>query len=221
MAEPGVATGDPRRRAAIEIGAVAVGMVVFALCAHRGGLWTLASVGGLAVAAATMGLSLRRAPDPRALLGLDRVPDRAARVFGVALAIGISLGVVDRYRLGMRLLPAGGLEIFALVACVIGATEELIYRGWLQGRARPFGSSAAVLIAAVAHAGYKTALFVWPGDGMPPHLLELALLTLAGGILFGVLREWSKSVVPSMVAHVAFDLMVYGAVAYAPWWVWT
>jgi membrane protease YdiL (CAAX protease family) len=221
MAEHAWLTPDLRRRAAIEIAAVALGMIVFALCSHRGGLWSLATVGGLVVAAATMGLSLRRAPDPRALLGLVRRPERAARAFGVALALGITLGIVDRYRLGMNLLPAGGLEPFALVACLIGATEELVYRGWLQGMASPFGATAAVLIAAFAHAAYKTALFVWPTDALPPHLLELAFLTFAGGILFGALRQWTKSVVPSMVAHVALDLMVYGAVAYAPWWVWT
>jgi hypothetical protein len=39
-------------------------------------------------------------------------------------------------------------------------------------------------------------------------------------VIFGLLRQVSGSVAPSMVAHAAFDLLVYGALARAPWWVW-
>jgi membrane protease YdiL (CAAX protease family) len=49
----------------------------------------------------------------------------------------------------------------------------------------------------------------------------VALWTFVGGITFGLIRELSSSVIPPILAHAMFDLLVYGAVARAPWWVWT
>ena len=221
MSEAAVEIAEPRFRAAIEISSVTVGMVVFALCSHRGGWWALASAAGLLASGATIGRSLGRAAAPRAMLGLARW-SRALTLYVVAaLAIGVTLGVADRYSLGLPLWPAGGLERFVIVACLIGATEELVYRGWLLGRAGVFGTAGAILAAAGTHALYKTALFAWPVGAPAVNLTSLALLTFAGGIVFGALRVSSASVVPSMIAHAAFDFMVYGAVAQAPWWVWT
>jgi membrane protease YdiL (CAAX protease family) len=113
-----------------------------------------------------------------------------------------------------------GVTAFVIVACLIGATEELIFRGWLLGKARAFGWPAAVVIAAVAHTAYKTALFVWPAVPVAVDLAGVACWTLAGGVVLGLLRACSGSLLPPLMAHAAFDFVVYRNVVHAPWWVW-
>jgi len=134
--------------------------------------------------------------------------------------LGTVAGLSHRDTLGISLFPSGNIETFVLMACLIGATEELVFRGWLLGRARMLGWPAAIVIAAVAHAAYKTALFAWPADPTPVDLAEIAVWTAAGGIMLGLMRRISGSVLPPMLAHIAFDFAVYRAVAQAPWWVW-
>jgi membrane protease YdiL (CAAX protease family) len=135
-------------------------------------------------------------------------------------ASGVGAGLRHRRGLELPLLPAGGLEIFVAVACLIGVTEELVYRGWLQGRLRALGWPVAVVAAAAPHAAYKSALFAWPPGPAEVDCAVIAGWTFVGGVVSGLLRQFSGSVVPSMVAHAAFDFLVYGAVARAPWWVW-
>lgn len=83
------------------------------------------------------------------------------------------------------------------------------------------GWPAAVAVAAVAHAAYKTALFAWPGAPVSVDLAEIALWTTSGGMALGPLRALSGSVLPPLLAHAAFDFVTYRPVASAPWWVWS
>jgi membrane protease YdiL (CAAX protease family) len=205
----------------IEVLAVAAGMVAFALFSHRGLPWILVGTTGLLIAAASLERSLRRAPRVAALLGLDGFSGETVLFAIVGCALGAGAGLLHRRGLELPLLPAGGLEVFAAVACLIGATEELLYRGWLQGRLRALGWPVAVVVAAAAHAAYKSALFAWPPGPAEIDCAVIAGWTFVGGVVLGLLRQFSGSVVPSMVAHAAFDLLVYGAVAHAPWWVWS
>jgi len=48
----------------------------------------------------------------------------------------------------------------------------------------------------------------------------LVLWTFAGGILFGILREFSGSIIPPAIAHGCFDIIFYGGFASMPPWVW-
>jgi membrane protease YdiL (CAAX protease family) len=48
----------------------------------------------------------------------------------------------------------------------------------------------------------------------------LALWTFGVGLLFGTVRHLSKSLLPSLTAHVLFDILVYAEFTTAPWWVW-
>jgi membrane protease YdiL (CAAX protease family) len=82
-------------------------------------------------------------------------------------------------------------------------------------------AAAAVALAAALHAGYKTALFAWPPEGMATDLALIATATFLGGTAFGLLREASGSVWAALAAHVAFDLAVYSEQTQAPWWVWS
>ena len=207
--------------AVVESLGVAGGMVVFALFSHRGWPWILAGAAGLIVAAAAIGRSLCRTPRLAALLGLGGFSGRIAWFVAVGCILGAGAGVLHRWELELPLWPAGGLESFGAIACVIGAAEELLYRGWLQSRMQTLGWPVAVVAAAAAHAAYKSALFAWPPGPAEINWAVVAGWTFVVGVLFGLLRQFSGSVVPSVAAHAAFDLLVYGAVAHAPWWVWS
>jgi membrane protease YdiL (CAAX protease family) len=207
-------------RPVIEVLAVAAGMVVFALFSHRGLPWILVGATGLLVAAASIERSLRRAPRVAALLGLGGFSGKTALFAVLGCAIGAGGGLLHRRTLGLPLLPAGGLGVFAAMACLIGATEELVYRGWLQGRLQTLGWPVAVVVVAAAHAAYKSALFAWPPGPAQIDCAAMAGWTFVGGVVLGLLRQISDSVVPPIVAHAVFDLLVYGALVRAPWWVW-
>lgn len=210
-----------RKGLVIEVLTASVGMVLFALVSHQGLPWAVLGAGGLLLTAATIGRQLHRVPRPAALLGLERPRPKAIPFSALGILIGAGLGLLHRRGMGMAPWSAGGTGAFVPVACLIGVTEELVYRGWTQGAARSLGWPAAVTIAAVAHAAYKTALFAWPPGPMTFDYMAIGLWTAAGGIVIGLLRQFSGSVVPSMLAHAAFDFVVYRAVAHAPWWVWT
>jgi membrane protease YdiL (CAAX protease family) len=196
-------------------------LTVFALFSHRRSPHFVWGAMGLLVAAAAIAWSLHRAARPGSLLGLEALRGKTVWWSVLGLALGGGAAMLYQSQQGMFAWPSGHLGPFAAMACLIGATEELVYRGWLQGTVRPFGRPAAVIIAGVAHAAYKTALFAWPPFPIAADLTAMAGWTFAAGLGAGVLRESSGSVIPPMVAHAAFDLVVYGALAQAPWWVWS
>ena len=202
-----------------EAAAVCLGMILFGLFSHRGLPWIVIGAAGLLSAAFCIQrsiVSIRTIPPLFGLSGSWKalIISLAGCVFGVAL------GAYYRFSAGMTLLPGPALQLFAFAACGIGAAEELVYRGWMQGRLRVLGRPAAVLISTAAHTAYKTALFALPPSPVSVDFLSLVVFTFTVGALFGMLREFCRSIYPAMAAHVAFDLMVYGAVAQAPWWVW-
>lgn len=216
---PGPA-GEPRGRIGAAIAVVAIGMAVFALLSHQGMPWLLGATAGLGAAAAGILWSGFGGERPAATLGLHAFAGRAALGSLAGLAFGAGAALWHRYAMDLPLFPPAGLPAFVAVACTIGATEELIYRGWLMGRARVFGWTTAILIAAAAHALYKTALFAWPPEPSAFDLMRMATGTFAGGIVLGALRAASGSLAPALIAHVAFDFIVYRTYAAAPWWVW-
>lgn len=204
----------------IGLAAAAAGMVIFAWCSHQAWPWAAASAGGLVLTAVAIARTPFAAVNPSAMLGLGRLTPKAVAFSAVGVALGIGAGLTHRNALGLPLQPTSGVEWFVIAACLIGATEELLYRGWLLGRALTYGWPAAIVVAAAAHAAYKTALFAWPAVPAPIDLASLAVVTLLGGLVLGALRVLSGSLVPAVLAHVAFDFVVYRAVAHAPWWVW-
>ena len=219
MPEAGRRTAG-RGRALTESGAAAVGLCLFALLAHRAGLLRAASLVGLSVAACAIVLALGRARSPLGVMGLRRWTRGLAAWAAVALLLGIGLGVGHRVGYGHSFFPST-VEPFALIAAAIGATEELAYRGWMQGVLRPWGAMASVVLAAAAHTAYKTALFALPPAPAPVNVVFLVGATFVGGLVLGALRAGSRSVLPPLILHVAFDLAVYGDRGQAPWWVWS
>ena len=207
------------RRPVIEADAAAAGMVLFALFVRSGWPGAVASACGLAVAAAAMYHTFRAEPSAAVVLGLSRPSGKVGGYVGLGCLTGAALGVLFRIVSDIGAVPAG-LGRFVFVAVLIGATEEVVFRGYVQGRLGRLGWPAAVVLAAAAHTAYKSALFAMPPEGVAIDHAFLATWTLIGGVVFGLMRQGSGSVLPPLVVHAVFDIIVYGDGAQAPWWVW-
>jgi len=138
----------------------------------------------------------------------------------IGCAGGTALGIFSRVSQDMATFPTG-IGQFVFAACAIGASEELLFRGYIQGRLRSLGPVPAVVLAAAAHSAYKVSLFVFLPEGVAVDHLSLGYNTFASGLAAGALREWSRSVLPPLGGHVLFDIVVYGERSVAPWWVWS
>lgn len=159
------------------------------------------------------------------LLGLwqqlshDFVSGRMVVYNFLALQLGLMGAIYYRYSYNMPVFPTA-IGSFLVLALAIAATEEVVFRGYIQTQLEPLLPRLAVLIGALSHAAYKALLFV-PGDGIHrTDVRALFLFSLGAYCVLGLLKQYSKSVAPPIITHVVFDLMVYGSYAAAPWWVW-
>lgn len=220
MPEP-AATSRGAWGVAFEVVAAGLGMVLFGLSVHERPPLVCLAPAGLLMTALSLGCFFAVEASPAAALGLGRFGRRAAVVSGAGIAIGLAIGLLYRTRWGWPVVPRA-LTGFALLFALIGATEELLYRGYVQGRLRRWGPVGAVLAATFLHALYKLALFASAPAALAgdPDCFFLVTVTFLGGLGFGALRELSGSVAPPLLAHVVFDIIVYGERAAAPWWVW-
>jgi len=89
-----------------------------------------------------------------------------------------------------RLLFQGRSPVHIVwIACLVAVAEELMFRGALQSLIGLWGSS---LLFALVHFRY------WKR-------IPLMLLVFAVSLGFGVLVEWSGSLVPAIIAHFVID----------------
>lgn len=137
----------------------------------------------------------------------------------VGVFLGITIGGLYRYSLGVSLI-SNKFTLFALVALAIGTTEELIFRGYIQNRLSEVNVLGGVLGGALGHTIYKALLFVNPFVEQTIDVSFMVSWTFIVGIVFGVLVRFSKSIWPAVLAHAIFDVVVYGQLSVAPWWVW-
>ncbi|MCF7853767.1 MAG: CPBP family intramembrane metalloprotease [Candidatus Pacebacteria bacterium] len=203
----------------LKVMAVVAGMVLFALLCHEKRWPQSLSLMSLAAVAAVLGSDLKGGAETIRALGLS-LTRRRAYWLAVGCIGGVGFAVVCRTAYHTAPLP-DRITAFALVAATIGSTEELLFRGWLQGRLlrwrRPL---TAAILAAAAHAAYKCALFIRPAPATSTTFLVLASGTLIVGTGIGLMRNASRSVWPCILGHAVFDVLVYGAFTRAPWWVW-
>ncbi|MGA3108467.1 MAG: type II CAAX endopeptidase family protein, partial [Candidatus Bathyarchaeia archaeon] len=90
--------------------------------------------------------------------------------------------------------------IAMLLIFPIGPGEELYWRGLIQRTfAEKKGSNAGLVIASLAYA------LVHLPTLNPP----LILTALIGGLVWGSLYKFTKSLVPGIVSHVLWDLMIF------------
>jgi len=105
--------------------------------------------------------------------------------------------------------PVYFLYLVPVTILLVGPTEELIFRGILQGLFRePYGSAVAVAAASAVFAAVHVSSYT--GDGL---LATLSVVLLLGGVL-GVLYEKSGNLVVPAVVHGLFNTLQFAA-AYA------
>jgi membrane protease YdiL (CAAX protease family) len=162
----------------------------------------------------------RSGKDSRQLFSVHSLKSHWLAIF-IALALGLAFGAMHRNNAGFGYLPET-LRLFVFTAIAIGATEELVFRGYLLQRLQELSSQplVVVLLSALAHAFYKTALFA---SGYALHQVNLAdmlMYTALAGIALASVTLYTRSVWPAVLGHALFDLVVYGDAPSAPWWVW-
>jgi membrane protease YdiL (CAAX protease family) len=132
---------------------------------------------------------------------------------------GITLAVMYRWHLDAPPIPQS-IQWFAAIAALIGCMEELVFRGYIQDSVKSYGPAVSVTISTLAHTAYKCSLFLSPIALMKTNIGFLAFWTIIAGLIYGTIRHYSKSIIPSLVGHALFDIWVYAEFVNAPWWVW-
>jgi len=202
-----------------DVSLAVLGILLFAAFIHRAFPMLLLAILGLAGAGAVIAYSIREQAIAEAF-ALDRLSRKVLLYCLPAILLGVILGVLVRNSYDISLFPERITGV-ALVAPLVGAFEELIFRGYIQGHLHPIGRSFAVVYASTVHTTYKLLVILTLSIPLQFDFFFLVFWTFAGGILFGILRELSGSTLPPMIAHAAFDVILYGGLATIPVWVWT
>jgi len=199
---------------------------------------------GISLAVLLFGLSVRGRPLPvpvavislcaagiliwRYLLGSDGLvlafgasSNHRKTVFWSAASVvaGVLLAMWWRWGGGMPLLPSH-FGPFVPIAALIGISEEIVFRGFIQGGILPSRPALAVIMAAILHATYKAALFLSPAASEQVSIPVILSATVLGGCFFGMLRVGSGSVWPCVVVHAVFDIAAYADRTATPSWIW-
>lgn len=180
-------------------------------------LWLMPDRSLLPVLGLFFGVGLLAALVAVAPLGRSALPALGFRAVGwkplvlgtlgtTALSVAVSqLGIEPQgVKQAMEIArePAAFLATLVLLAGLAPLVEELVFRGllfgWLESR---WGSGVAVVVSSLAFAAAHVE---------PAH----ALLVLPLGLMFGLLRWRTRSLWPSLVAHMANNGMAVAAAAY-------
>jgi membrane protease YdiL (CAAX protease family) len=135
------------------------------------------------------------------------------------LVLGLLLAFLNKTLSGVPVFPSI-LTKFTIIAALIGITEELVFRGYVQAQMAPAGTLASIVIASAGHTVYKYLIIKTLPDELQVNYPLLVLLTFGIGIILGILRDRSKNILPPALAHAVFDIIVYGGFQSAPLWVW-
>ena len=193
-----------------------VGFILFSLFIHQE--FPLVAFLAILLPAYVISLNVGKWSDLFKLFGFGPFSRRLFFYLVIGLTIGILFSIGYQLFSHLRLLPER-LTAFAIVGAGIGSAEELVFRGFLQGHLRGFGKIFSICFATLFHTVYKCFLFIsHPFNEMD--LLFLMFWTIIAGIILGTLRESSNNVLPALAAHAIFDVVVYGGLVTAPWWVW-
>ena len=195
------------------------GLMVFSFFIHYDFPLKLVSVAALIFCAYIFSRYLKSFSDLLKAIGESPYTKKTLLYCFSAVLLGIILSIFYRWYLGVCFLPKS-LHDFMIVAALIGCTEELVFRGFIQEQVRGFGAPFAILYSTLSHTGYKCCLFLSPAITHDINIGFLALWTFIAGILLGALKHYSKSILPPIIAHVLFDILVYSEFVNAPWWVW-
>lgn len=195
------------------------GLMVFSFFIHFPFPIRLLSFAALLIAAFIISKNIHSFSDIKKITGEGAATGVGLLYCIAGIAGGILFAIMYRWHMDISFFPKS-LHGFVFVAALIGCTEELVFRGFIQEQTRPINAPFSVFFSTLSHTGYKCCLFLSPAIGANIDIGYLALWTFSAGIVFGTLRHFSKSVLPSLIAHALFDILVYAEFVNAPWWVW-
>jgi membrane protease YdiL (CAAX protease family) len=127
------------------------------------------------------------------IFGDIRLSGKFVLISLAAIILGFSLAALYSFTKGMPLILYS-LSGFSIVAVLIGTTEELIFRGFLQGYLKTVNVSFSILFGSFFHTVYKCCLFLAPVHAVKIDLVFLSTWTFVFGILFGILKQYSGSI---------------------------
>lgn len=196
-----------------------LGFMTFAYFIHDSFPKQGIAFGALLVPAYIMSRQFNTSNDVLCKLGMIKPVKWTMCFLLAALVMGIACAAQYRHSMFMPVLPTA-IGTFALVATAIGMFEELVFRGFIQGQLAQWNRPVSIIIGAMSHTAYKSCLFLSPVTGHKMDIVFLTFWTFVVGLLFGALKDYSKSVIPPALGHGVFDFIVYGGCTTAPWWVW-
>ncbi len=195
------------------------GILLFAGFIHQAFPLLLIAIGGLAGTAVVIAYSTKHLGFFEAF-GIKTLNQKVLLYMIPAIGLGLVMGMLTRNRFELTLIPAGITGV-TVVAPLVGAMEEMVFRGYVQGQLRPIGSGFSILIASALHTCYKLLVILSLAIPLQFDFFFLIFWTFIGGLLFGTLRELSRSSIPPVLAHAVFDIILYGGLVAAPIWVWS
>jgi membrane protease YdiL (CAAX protease family) len=151
-------------------------------------------------------------------------PVRWREIFLKALALGATATVLvlagGGRGLQSALGTAGILQVLLVIWLLSSLSEELLTRGWLQGILHPwrdrYVASVAVpaLVSGTVFGAMHLGLYFKGVDAVTATVVVVCATVL--GVWAGVLRHRYSSLIPAIVAHVAFNAGgAVGGIAYA------
>jgi hypothetical protein len=207
--------GDTKIKRTYEALLCAFGLSVFSFFIHFSFPYRLFSFAGLILPAFFMS---RQLPAVKIPLFLKKFNFRNAFYILVGIILGFLIAFL--YRNSRRIPISDSIQTFAAVAALIGIFEEVVFRGFIQGRLKEVNVVFSILFGSFSHTVYKCCLFLSPVMPGKIDIFFLTFWTFCCGLLFGLLKHFSKSTIPPALAHAVFDILVYGQCLTAPWWVW-
>lgn len=196
------------------------GICIFAAFIHSDSFFIIVAFPGLVLSALSISKTITDKLSFLSVFGIIPFTKRLILFSIIGIIIGGILGIYCRSAFYDFSFPET-LTIFAIIAPIIGISEELVFRGFIQGRLAVLGPYPAVILAACGHTLYKYLVLKTLPSALPINFTFLVTWTMIGGLIFGALREVFKNVVPSSLAHACFDVIVYGGFTTAPVWVWS
>jgi membrane protease YdiL (CAAX protease family) len=194
-------------------------LMVFSFFIHYELPFRLISIAALFLPAYFFSRNLKSLSDLRKITG-ESTSLKITILYCIAgILLGMLFATFYRWHLEISLFPKS-LHFFVLVAALIGCIEELVFRGFIQDYIKSINAPFSILFSTISHTAYKCCLFLSPMITADINIGFLALWTLIAGILFGTIKHISKSILPSLIAHALFDILVYAEFVSAPWWVW-
>ncbi|MFN8206564.1 MAG: CPBP family intramembrane glutamic endopeptidase [Bacteroidales bacterium] len=195
---------------------VVAGTWVLGISVHR---FPLLAFTGIVLSAAGIVLKAGSVGELLTISGLSSWNKKSIIYSIPGILTGLALAFFYSQAYGTNFLPAT-LMIQAIIAPLIGITEELIFRGYIQGIFKGFDGWFGILAGAGSHAVYKLLVIGSYPEEIGASLIYLFLFTLVAGILFGWMRKLAGNLLPAALAHAVFDLVIYGGLATLPGWVW-